>query len=111
MNLLPLVANLNEIDGAWLALIGTLFGGAGLKLIEAYLGRGSAKSTIRRDLVEEVGKMQERMDRVEEEVTFWRSRFYEEQEYGAKLRIMLIQEGLEPPERIIHPPVRKNPGH
>lgn len=106
MLLLYPLAFLADVDGAWLALVGTLFGGAGLKVIEAYLSRSKDKQVVRRDLVEELHKLQERLDLVEDEVTFWRSRYYEEQEDSAKLRILMIQNGLEPPSKVVYPPKR-----
>lgn len=78
-----------NIDGAWLALIGTLFGGAGLKVIEAYLGRTRQKqdqgASIREELrLELTGLRQELTDakveeiRLEKEVDTWRSMYYEQ---------------------------------
>lgn len=78
-----------NIDGAWLALIGTLFGGAGLKVIEAYLGRTRAKqdqgASIREELrLELTGLRQEIANakveeiRLEKEVDTWRNMYYEQ---------------------------------
>lgn len=98
------------VSGPWysspgfIALMGTLFGGAGLKVIEKFMSRTAEKREVGRDYRGEIGELVNRMDKLEEEVTFWRRRFYEEQEANALLRIAMIQGGLTPPTQVAMPP-------
>lgn len=84
------------MDPAWIALIGTVFGGVGLKVIERWLSKTERESAGRRDLLTEVSDLQKRIDLLEEEVTAWRNRYYEEQEKVAMLRVQAINAGLLP---------------
>lgn len=94
-----------HLDPAWIAVIGTAVGTVGLKIVEHFLGRGSLRLESRRDLNKEIKELTERVDKLEAEITFWRNRFYEEQEHAAVLRIMMIQNGIQPPLPIL----RDNP--
>lgn len=78
-----------DIDGAWLALIGTLFGGAGLKIIEAYLGnakkRQDAGVSMRDELRQEIAGLRAEAEkakreelRLEAEVEAWRKKYYDQ---------------------------------
>lgn len=89
---------------ALLAGIFTLIGGVALKILESFLNKKSENREVRKDLLDEVKNLNNRLDKVEGEVTFWRGRFYEEQEDNALLRIMMIQGGLTPPHKIVVPP-------
>lgn len=66
---------------AVLALIGTIFGGAGLKIIESFLSKGKVKSDIateiRNELRGEVQTLREELRRVEEDLDTWKAKYYE----------------------------------
>jgi len=98
---------LGNIDPVWIAFIGTIFGGAGLKFIEKWLNRSKESADVRRNLHEEIKDLNSRLDTVENEVTFWRNRFYEEQEENAMLRIQLIENGLKPIPKTPIPPTQQ----
>lgn len=78
-----------SVDGAWLAVIGTIFGGAGLKIIEAWLGKAKQRqdhgAEIREELRKEVIGLREELAkakveelRLETEVEAWRSKYYDQ---------------------------------
>lgn len=92
-----------------LALAGTIFGASGLKMVEKWLSRGAEKREAGRDYRGEIAELVTRMDAVEQQVTFWRNRFYEEQEHNHVLRIQMIQGGLTPPPLIAQPPKTEAP--
>jgi len=95
---------LGAIDPAWIALIGTILGGVGLKVAEKFLNKHAEQRDDRKDYREEINELRTRLDTVENEVTFWRNRFYEEQEDNAMLRVLLIQNGVSPPnKRVVAP--------
>jgi cell division protein FtsB len=72
---------------AYLALAGTLFGGAGLKLLESALGRkkqefdqsAAVRSELRVELnalKAEAEKLHVESDKLRDEIDLWRSRYY-----------------------------------
>jgi uncharacterized coiled-coil DUF342 family protein len=72
---------------AWLALAGTLFGGAGFKIIEHFLGRTKRKedsaTTFRAELRAEVtelrteaDKLRDETDELRKEIDIWRRKYY-----------------------------------
>lgn len=69
-----------EISQAWLALIGALLGGSGLKFIEHYLNRPKIKddaaTTFRNELREEVKNLREELRKTEAELDTWRQKYY-----------------------------------
>lgn len=73
-----------EISQAWLALIGALLGGTGLKFIEHRLNnkarKDSAAADFRRELREEVKHLRSEVHIVETEVSRWREKYYAVQE-------------------------------
>lgn len=80
---------LSDIDSAYLALIGAIFGGAGLKVVDNLLSRNKEKidhaSHIREELRielvalrEELAKSKEEEHRLETEVESWRTKFYDQ---------------------------------
>jgi len=97
------------LNPAVLALAGTVFGGVGLKTLEKWLARGAEKREAGRDYRGEINELVDRMNKVEEEVGFWRNRFYEEQEHNHVLRIAMIQGGLTPPPLVARPPMTEAP--
>lgn len=70
-----------SIDPAWIALIGTLCGGLGLKLLEYFLGRGQLKVTeegqIRKELRGEVTELKAENRQLEADVDKWRREYYD----------------------------------
>lgn len=76
------------LDTAWIALIGTVFGGAGLKIIEKGLSRGAHKeevaTTIRKELRAESAGLKEELRVVEKELDQWKEKYF-----------LLLQEYLE----------------
>lgn len=87
-----------------LAGIFTLLGGVGLKVVEKFMNKNVEKRDDRKEFREQIEGLQKRLDEVEKEVTFWRNRFYEEQEDNATLRIQMITGGLTPPTKTVIPP-------
>jgi len=75
------------MNEAWIALIGTVFGGAGFKIVEYSLGRRGRRddfaTKIRGELRDEVtqlrreaDKLQREIDKLREEVDEWRTKYY-----------------------------------
>lgn len=68
------------IDPAWIALIGTLCGGIGLKVAEHWLGRSKVKmddaSKLRDELRSEITTQKEEIRQLEADVDKWRSEYY-----------------------------------
>lgn len=69
-----------EISQAWLALIGALLGGSGLKFIEHWLSRPKVKddaaSSFRNELREEVKNLRDELRKTEQELDAWRAKYY-----------------------------------
>lgn len=69
-----------EISQAWLALIGALLGGSGLKFIEHYLSRPKIKddtaTQFRNELREEVKNLRDELRKTEVELDNWRTKYY-----------------------------------
>lgn len=86
------------MDPAWIALIGTVCGGVGLKVVEHWLTRNQRTLNTRRDLREELTELANRIDQLEDEITQWRTRYYQEQEKVAVLRVQLVNAGMTPQE-------------
>lgn len=65
---------------AWIALIGTVFGGAGLKVVEQFLGRkkerDDAAKEIRDELRQELHDCRKEADERTDEADLWRARYY-----------------------------------
>lgn len=68
------------IDPAWIALIGTVLGGVGLKIIEHWLGKNRVKiddaARIRDELRIEITDRREEIRELEAEVEKWRGEYY-----------------------------------
>lgn len=69
-----------EVSQAWLALIGAILGGSGLKFIEHYLSRPKIKddsaTAFRNELREEVKNLREELRKTENELDDWRTKYY-----------------------------------
>jgi hypothetical protein len=65
---------------AVLALLGTVFGGAGLKLIEALLGRGKRRediaTSLRNELRTELIELRDDNEKLQTALDDWRTRYY-----------------------------------
>lgn len=87
------MALLLSIPPAVWALLGALFGGVGLKIVEKFLNRSVEARATRQDYRLEIKELQDRLDKVESEVDTWRQRFYEAEVKIARLKIQVIQLG------------------
>lgn len=83
------------MEAAWIALVATLFGGAGLKTIEGFLARGQKKDDAAKQIREELRQegqtlkqeavtLREEIRQVEKELDNWKERYF-----------VLLQEHLE----------------
>lgn len=86
-----------EISQAWLALIGALLGGSGLKVIEFWLSRSKTRddtaANFRNELREEVKTLRDELRKVETELDSWRAKYYELMDEYVKFK-----HGEEPPQ-------------
>jgi len=68
------------LDPAWIALIGTVTGGVGLKMVEHWLGRSKVKvdeaGRIRDELRLEITAQREEIKQLEADVNKWREEYY-----------------------------------
>lgn len=73
--------DLSNISEGWLALIGALLGGSGLKIVEAWLNRSKVKedsaTELRNELRAEVRGLRDELRTVEDELDKWRGKYYE----------------------------------
>jgi hypothetical protein len=69
------------MDPAVIALIGTVFGGAGLKAIESLLNRSKTQSDvasqIRAELRTDVQALRAELDKLEKELDAWKAKYYD----------------------------------
>jgi predicted nucleic acid-binding Zn-ribbon protein len=77
-----------ELNSAVIALIGTIFGGAGLKVAEGFLNRSKNRlekekfdadtaSNMREELRKEVSELRGELRKVEGELDIWRGKYYD----------------------------------
>jgi len=70
-----------HLDPAWIAVVGTVFGGVGLKVLEHWLGKSKVKideaSKLRDELRIEITAQREEIKALEAEVDTWREKFYD----------------------------------
>lgn len=73
--------NFPAIDPAWIALIGTLAGGIGLKVTEHWLNRSKTSTDdakqIREELRAQVVAQKAEIERLEADVDEWRNKYYD----------------------------------
>lgn len=90
------------LDPAWIAFLGAAFGGAGLKLTEAWLGRNKVKiddaSLIRGELRQQATDLRVELTETEKERDSWREKYYAAQEQLMRIRATLLSKGIPPPE-------------
>lgn len=76
------------MDTAWIALIGTLFGGVILKTVESILARSSKRTdtatAMREELRKEQSVLKEELRTAEKELDLWKEKYF-----------LLLQEYLE----------------
>lgn len=89
------------MDTAWIALIGTLFGGVVLKLIEAILARGGQKedaaTSMREELRKDSTELRAEIRAVEKELDQWKEKYF-----------LLLQDYLDIKSEMAHKaPVQK----
>lgn len=81
------------MDPAWIALIGTLCGGIGLKVAEHYLGKSQVRiddaRKIRDELRLSLAEQRAEIILLEAEVTKWRDAYYDLRDKFAKLQTEL----------------------
>lgn len=89
------------MNDAWIILVGTLFGGAGLKIVEAWLSKSKEKdaqgSQIRDELRQEITSLREQLTkskeeeaRLEAEIELWRSKYYDLRDVYSKAQTELF---------------------
>ncbi|AIW02689.1 hypothetical protein SEA_EVY_219 [Streptomyces phage Evy] len=70
-----------EITTAWIALIGTVLGGVGLKFVEHWLSRSKVRddtaAQLRNELRTEIQGLKQELNNVETDLDKWRGKYYE----------------------------------
>lgn len=70
-----------EITTAWIALIGTILGGVGLKFVEHWLSRSKVRddtaAQLRTELRTEIQGLKTELNNVESDLDKWRGKYYE----------------------------------
>lgn len=87
------------MDVAWIALIGTIVGGAGLKIVESLLGRSSKKidtaTGMREELRKDLAASKDEARLLEHELDQWKEKYF-----------LLLQEHLDVKSQLAHRPVQ-----
>lgn len=82
-----------EISQAWLALIGAILGGSGLKFIEHWLSRSKQRddsaSKFRDELRAEVTNLRDDLRQTEKDLDDWKQKYYTLVEESMKVRAEL----------------------
>lgn len=90
------------LDPAWIAVLGAMFGGAGLKVTEAWLGRNKVRvddaTNIRNELRLQIDDLRKENEALEDDRDTWRDKYYGAQDLIIRLKIALISRGITPPE-------------
>lgn len=91
------------MDTAWIALIGTVFGGAGLKLAEGVLAKGASKQDVATSMREELRKdqstLKDELRTAEKELDNWKMKYY-----------ALLEDYLDMKSQVAHAPVKPEKG-
>lgn len=73
----------------FIALVGTLFGGVGLKVVESWLGRAKEKAAVEASLRDELRKQIEDLEEKEEklvaQIDIWKMKYYDLRDERSKL--------------------------
>lgn len=106
-----------SVDPAWIALIGTLCGGIGLKVIEHWLGKSKVKmdeaTKLRDELRIQMAEQKEEIKSLEAEVDKWRNEYYNLRDSYSKLttQYMIVQQQmLALGKEIPNPPIENSEG-
>jgi len=111
--------NLGDYAVPLMALIGTLFGGAGLEFIRRWLGKAKEKddtaTALRQELRTELTAMKVEQAALEKELDEWKQKYYDVVEKYLTIKIqyenavaLLREKKIEEPKEVVIPPV-KNP--
>lgn len=91
-----------SLDPAWIALIATVCGGVGLKIVESWLGRSRVRindaTQIRDELRTSVTELRAENRLIETDRDSWRDKYYATLEKLIRLRTYAQTHGLDPPE-------------
>jgi hypothetical protein len=79
------------------AAIFTALGAILLRVTEKVLGAKAERQSEVKDYRDNIKELQERLDKVEEEVTLWRNRYYASQVDITRLTQALIKAGIDVP--------------
>jgi predicted nuclease with TOPRIM domain len=78
------------MDAAWIALIGTVFGGVGLKVVDHYLSKNKVKiddaARIRDELRIEINSLRDEVAKLEVERDKWKADYYDLRDKIAELQ-------------------------
>lgn len=95
---MTLIDFLNSVPSAVWAAAWTLLGAVILKVVDNWLSKAQESRLQNKDFRETINDLRERLDKVEEEVTEWRTKYYAAQEEIASLRLSLIRAGISVPQ-------------
>jgi uncharacterized coiled-coil DUF342 family protein len=83
-----------SLESAWIPLIGALFGGIGLKMLEYWLGRSKVKldeaSKIRDELRIEITSLREENRDLETQLNEWKGKYYDLRDKYTDLNTQLL---------------------
>jgi chromosome segregation ATPase len=100
------------LDPAWIALIGTLFGGIGLKLLEHFLGKNRVKideaTKMRGELRDEITAQREEIKQLEAEVDKWKLEYFALRDKHSELNTQYTIALAKIKEEAASKPVRKS---
>ena len=92
--------NIGDYGIPLIALIGTLFGGAGLEFIKRWLAKAKEKDTtatdLRNELRGDLTELKKELEAVEKEVTEWKNRYYDvmEKKMMTEHQLFMAQQAL-----------------
>lgn len=82
------------LDPGWIALIGTVGGGVGLKFAEHFLNKGRERideaSRIRVELRDQIDDQRKEIDKLSVEVDSWREKYYDLRDQHVKLQTEMM---------------------
>lgn len=82
------------LDPAWIALIGTIFGGVGLKVVEHFLTKNSVKVTEATQMRDELRRtsldQKAEIRHLEKEVDDWRQKYYDLRDEYSELHTKML---------------------
>lgn len=100
------------LDPAWIAFIGTVCGGVGLKVAERWLDRPKERTDdatrIRDELRTQITEAQNKIDALEVEVDKWKADYYKLLEAQIDIKVQLA-EALATLKARVAPPIDPSP--